>query len=99
MITLRPVNPAKDAPALHAVFGDEQQCRYLLRPAFKSIAQTQAQLETYGRDSALSIRLCERLGFRYEGTLRNQWHTHLGVRDTDMMSLIEEDPRPWRPTT
>lgn len=182
MFTLRPINPAQDAPALHNVFGDEEQSRYLLKPACKTVAETQALLEKYGRESSptrwvietdagevagtialfsddggwsaetgyeigreweigfmmcpafqgrgmmykaacqaleifdplvkprrifadidpdntASIRLCERLGFRYEGTLRNRWHTHIGVHDAVMMSLIEGDLRPWRSTT
>ena len=47
-------------------------------------------------DNGPSIRLFERLGFRREGLLRANWTTHLGVRDTVMMGLIDSDPRPWR---
>ncbi|MEO0498724.1 MAG: GNAT family N-acetyltransferase [Pseudomonadota bacterium] len=181
MPSLRLLDPAKDAPALHDIFGDDDACTYLLEGATTSVAETQALLERYqessspttwaildddgtvagrvtlfskdggwseetgyvpgkvwelgimmcpgfqGRglafagcceaidivddvakprritsdidpDNTASIRLCERLGFCYEGTLRNLWHTHIGVRDTYMMSLTSGDKRPWRST-
>jgi RimJ/RimL family protein N-acetyltransferase len=33
-------------------------------------------------DNAASIRLLEKVGFRYEGRLRAEWVTHIGVRDS-----------------
>lgn len=47
-------------------------------------------------DNIGSIRLFERLGFSYEGTLRKAWNTHIGVRDTYLLSLIDTDARPWK---
>ncbi|NNU17325.1 GNAT family N-acetyltransferase [Parvularcula sp. ZS-1/3] len=47
-------------------------------------------------DNAGSIALFERLGFKLEGVLRKEWVTHLGVRDTCLYALIDDDPRPWR---
>lgn len=185
-ITLRPINPATDAKALHTIFGDEAQCLYMPWPARETVAQTQAMLaeraaprpltdwtilardgesiagrvslfsgepnasapdpsseatqqklgeaweigvmicpafqgqgiayeaccraidfiDEYAKprriaadidpDNTGSIRLFKRLGFAYEGTLRNTWDTHIGVRDTYLLSLIDSDLRPWR---
>jgi RimJ/RimL family protein N-acetyltransferase len=47
-------------------------------------------------DNGPSIRLFERLGFRKEGLLRANWRTHLGVRDSVIMGLINTDPRQWK---
>ncbi len=47
-------------------------------------------------DNRPSIRLFERLGFTREGVLRANWKTHIGVRDSVIMGLIDTDPRPWR---
>ena len=49
-------------------------------------------------DNTPSLKLFARLGFQREGVLRAMWETHIGVRDTVMMSLIASDPRPWRVT-
>jgi RimJ/RimL family protein N-acetyltransferase len=35
--------------------------------------------------------LLERLGFKLEGVLRAEWETHIGVRDTTLYGLLEED--------
>lgn len=163
---LRRLNPELDGPALHAIFGDEEACRYLPRPAFTSLEETTAQLKAWsppgeaynwaivddsegpalgrvaliprgaevfeiavmvcpqaaGRGLATgavreavdrafaegarrvfadidpenypSIRVCEKVGFRQEGRLRATWRTHLGVRDSIIMGLLPEDPRP-----
>lgn len=166
---LRPLDPARDGPALHAILGDEASCRYLARPAFAAVAETIDQLERWtlgcedtswavvdppegpalgrvslyavgrdifeaacmivpaarGRDLAASglseaidfvfaakdarrivadidpdnlasIRVFEKLGFRREGVLRGNWETHLGVRDSVILGLLRDDPRPWR---
>lgn len=45
---LRPLDPDRDGAALHAVFGDEESCRYLARPAFASVDETIAQLKQWG---------------------------------------------------
>ena len=37
---VRPIDPEADGPALHAIFGDEESCRYLTRPASQGIAET-----------------------------------------------------------
>ena len=44
-------------------------------------------------DNAGSIRLLERLGFKLEGRLRAEWHTHIGVRDTLLYGLLKDE---WR---
>lgn len=172
MIRLRPIDPVRDAPALHAIFGDEASCRFLPDPATATVEETQAKLSKWsaaaretdwaitkgggdgtaiGRvtiwkkeggvwelgimtvpslqtrgiasaalrtaidivdgthaprrieadidpDNTPSIRLHQRLGFQFEGTLRKRWSTHLGERDTALYALIDTDPRPWRGT-
>ncbi|MDZ7629314.1 MAG: GNAT family protein [Parvularculaceae bacterium] len=169
MSLLRPLNPNRDGAALHAIFGDEDSCRYLARPAFASVAETIAQLKAWGGpeddtswavvdspdgpalgrvslytagrdiweaacmivpaargknlaaralaeaidytfekkgarrifadcdpDNIASIRTFEKLGFRREGLMRGTWETHLGVRDSVILGLLRDDPRPWR---
>ena len=166
---LRPLDPVGDGPALHAVLGDEESCRYLARPAFASVEETTDQLArwttgceetswavidrpdgpalgrislyTSGRDvweaacmivpaargrnlaaralseaidfvfdrkgarrifadcdpdNIASIRTFEGLGFQHEGLLRGTWETHIGVRDSVILGLLKDDPRPWR---
>ncbi len=168
MTIIRPLDPDRDGPALHAVFGDEESCRYLPDPAFRSVAETVSVLRkwttgfedtswavvdredgealgrvalfTQGRDiweaacmivpaargrnlaaralqpaidygfekkgarrifadidpdNTASMRVFQRLGFQREGVLRAQWKTHIGVRDTIIMGLIDTDPRLW----
>ncbi|NWG72208.1 MAG: GNAT family N-acetyltransferase [Parvularculaceae bacterium] len=41
---LRPLDPVGDAPALQAIWGDEESCRYLQEPAFATVAETAAFL-------------------------------------------------------
>ncbi|PQA88401.1 GNAT family N-acetyltransferase [Hyphococcus luteus] len=43
-----------------------------------------------------SIRLFERLGFTREGLLRANWKTHIGVRHSVIMGLVETDARLWK---
>lgn len=47
-------------------------------------------------DNIASIRTFEKLGFRREGLLRGNWETHIGVRDSVILGLLNDDPRPWR---
>ena len=47
-------------------------------------------------DNIPSVRVFEKLGFGYEGRLRGEWETHLGIRDSLIYGLLREDPRPWR---
>ncbi len=44
-------------------------------------------------DNVASNRLLERLGFRPEGRLREEWETHLGVRDALIWGLLADE---WR---
>jgi [ribosomal protein S5]-alanine N-acetyltransferase len=39
-------------------------------------------------DNARSRRLFEALGFTLEGTLKHNWRTHLGLRDTVMYAKL-----------
>jgi RimJ/RimL family protein N-acetyltransferase len=39
-VFLRPLDPARDGEALHAIFGDEESCVYMTGPAFKTVAET-----------------------------------------------------------
>lgn len=166
---LRLLDPDRDGPLLHAVFGDPACCRYMLDDATSSVEETVRLLIDWtkgtedtswaivesddgpalgrvtliprgpevweagitlspaaqGRglahgamadaldhifddrgarrvfadidpDNTPSIQLFERLGFQHEGRLRAAWKTHLGVRDSIMMGLIDADPRLWR---
>ena len=44
-------------------------------------------------DNAPSIALLNRLGFRREGRLRDEWRTHIGVRDSLIFGLLAAE---WR---
>ncbi len=44
-------------------------------------------------DNRASIGLLERLGFRLEGRLRAEWHTHIGVRAALIYGLLADE---WR---
>ncbi len=44
-------------------------------------------------DNAASIAMLERLGFKREGLLRQEWETHIGVRDTLLLGLLRDE---WR---
>lgn len=38
-----------------------------------------------------SVTLLERLGFQYEGRLRGEWETHIGVRDSLIYGLLRDE--------
>jgi RimJ/RimL family protein N-acetyltransferase len=42
-------------------------------------------------DNAPSRALLEKLGFKLEGYLRNEWETHIGVRDTTLYGLLKDE--------
>jgi len=42
-------------------------------------------------ENAGSIALLERLGFQYEGQLRGEWETHIGVRDSLIYGLLRDE--------
>lgn len=42
-------------------------------------------------DNRGSVALLERLGFRLEGRLRGEWHTHIGIRDSLIYGLLAEE--------
>ncbi len=42
-------------------------------------------------DNVRSRTLLEKLGFREEGTLRGEWETHIGVRDSVIYGLLKEE--------
>ena len=42
-------------------------------------------------ENAGSIALLKRLGFQYEGRLRGEWKTHLGVRDSLIFGLLRDE--------
>ena len=49
----RRIDPARDGPALHAIYGDEDSCRYMTRPAMPDVAATIAMMTEWmgdGRD-------------------------------------------------
>ena len=47
-------------------------------------------------DNTPSLTLFEKLGFRREAYFRQDYKTHIGVRDTVIMGLIKSDPQDWR---
>ena len=47
MTILRPLDPARDGPALHAVFGDTESCRYLPDPPTRTVGETTALLRKW----------------------------------------------------
>ena len=42
-------------------------------------------------DAQASARLLERLGFVCEGRLREEWQTHIGIRDTLLYALLARE--------
>lgn len=46
-MTLRPLDPERDGSALHAIFGDEESCRFLPHRAKESVAQTVSMLRSW----------------------------------------------------
>lgn len=168
-VVLRPLDPDRDGPALHAIWGDEESCTYMTGPAFETVEETAALLKEWAKgveetswaiveepegpalgrialiprgrdiweaacmirpeargknlaaralaiaideafekrgarrifadvdpDNIASLRVFERLGFQREGVARANWKTHIGVRDSVMLSLIDTDQRIWR---
>lgn len=93
--------------------GDVSEIGYLLARAHwgtgiaaEAVARVIDQLFAEGQrrvfadtdpDNAPSRGLLERLGFRLEGMLRQEWETHIGVRDTALYGLLRDEwqwPRP-----
>lgn len=58
---LRPIDPVRDGPSLHAIFGDEESCRYMAEPALATVAETIALLRrwTVGHEDC-SWAVCDR---------------------------------------
>jgi len=48
-------------------------------------------------DNAPSIAVLKRLGFTLEATLRAEWETHIGVRDSLIWGLLEDEWKIARP--
>jgi RimJ/RimL family protein N-acetyltransferase len=168
-LILRILDPERDGEALHAIFADEESCRFMSDPPTANVAETTRKLREWSRgcaetcwalldrdggealgriamiprgrdiweaacmivpaargrglapkalslaidhafekrgarrvfadvdpENGASIRVFEKLGFQREGIARANWKTHIGVRDSLILSLIESDPRPWR---
>lgn len=51
MIRLRPIEPSRDAEALHAVLGNDAACRYLPQPAFATVAETETKLARWAEQA------------------------------------------------
>jgi ribosomal-protein-alanine N-acetyltransferase len=41
---IRRIDPVRDGPALHAIYGDAESCRYMTRPAMPDVAATIAMM-------------------------------------------------------
>ena len=50
-------------------------------------------------DNAPSIAVVKRLGFTLEATLRAEWETHIGVRDSLIWGLLEDEWKAAHPRT
>ena len=50
-------------------------------------------------ENVQSRGLLERLGFKLEGHLRAEWETHIGVRDSLIWGLLEDEWKAARPRT
>jgi RimJ/RimL family protein N-acetyltransferase len=50
-------------------------------------------------DNKASIAVLQRLGFTLEATLRAEWETHIGVRDSLIWGLLEDEWRRDHPRT
>ena len=46
-VALRPLDPERDGEALHAIFGDEESCRYMTGPAHQSVEETVRMLKDW----------------------------------------------------
>ena len=46
----RRIDPVRDGPALHAIFGDEESCRYMTRPAMPNVEATIAMMTEWAGD-------------------------------------------------
>ncbi len=44
---LRPLDPDRDGEALHAIFGDEESCRYMTGPTYKTVGETIENLKKW----------------------------------------------------
>lgn len=47
MVWLKKLDPERDGPALHAIFGDEACCRYMTKPANASVEETVRDLKKW----------------------------------------------------
>jgi RimJ/RimL family protein N-acetyltransferase len=47
---LRLLDPERDGPALHAIFGDADSCRYMTHAPFATVEETIDQLEKWTKD-------------------------------------------------
>lgn len=58
--------------------------------AFVNLAARRVMADT-DPDNSGSIRLLEKLGFQREGYLREEWETHIGVRDSLLFGLLRTE--------
>ncbi|NLG59423.1 MAG: GNAT family N-acetyltransferase [Gammaproteobacteria bacterium] len=109
-LILRELIP-EDAPALFAIFGDPEVCRYWSRPPMDDLRAAralQAEIAACFTERTLfqwglaeresgntrSIRVLERLGFVWEGYLRERYHLHGETQDAVLFGLLH---REWAP--
>jgi [ribosomal protein S5]-alanine N-acetyltransferase len=58
--------------------------------AFRSLGTRRVMADTDPENIA-SIRLLEKLGFQQEGHLRAEWETHIGIRDSLIFGLLQDE--------
>ena len=69
--------------------------RALLAFAFDALRLHRLEADVDPRNAA-SIRVLERLGFRYEGCLRERWHLSGELQDAALYGLLAREWREWR---
>ena len=58
--------------------------------AFRELAARRLMADT-DPDNCASIGLLKKLGFQQEGYLRNEWETHIGIRDSLIFGLLRDE--------
>ena len=58
--------------------------------AFDSMAARRVMADT-DPDNAGSVKLLEKLGFRQEGYLRDEWETHIGIRASLIFGILRKE--------
>jgi RimJ/RimL family protein N-acetyltransferase len=86
-----------DAPSLHIALSDKSHMQWWSSAEHKSVAETEAYISRNASEGekhlcwAITERDEQALGFRREGRLREEWKTHIGVRDSLIYAVLAND--------